>query len=220
MSRDFQEDTGERQLRRLETFLDVSYAVLFVQFILYLPETEDMAWVGLPYGLFSLLVEHWEEMLRLVIAVGLTLFSWNLTNKLLAPLQRTDATHTFLMLLHLILVCFFLFFAVSDPKLITLSSPVGQSLCLAASGFVGIGAWRYARGQGFTRASLSESEKDQVARTAVIEPLTALTNTGFAFVGPIAWTAGWLVIPVVLVAGRRQWERRLGRAREDSTSNS
>lgn len=213
MSRNAQNGTGERQLRRLETFLDVAYAVLFVQFIMYLPETEDMAWAELPYGLLSLLIENSGELLRLVIAVGLTLFSWNLTNKLLAPLQRTDATHTFLMLLHLILVCLFLFFAISDPMLVTLSSPVGQSLCLAASGFVGIGAWYYARRQGFTRTSLSDADKYQVARTAVIEPLTALTNTGFAFVGPIAWTAGWLVIPVVLIAGRRQWERRTGRSR-------
>ena len=212
MSQDTQGDTGARQLRRLETFLDVSYAVLFVQFIMYLPKTEDMAWANLPYGLLSLLIDHWTELLRLIIAVGLTLFSWNLSNTLLSPLERTDTKHTFLMLLHLILVCFFIFFAVSDPMLMTLSSPVGQSLCLAASGFVGIGAWYYARRKGFTRASLSDADKDNVARQAVIEPLAALTNTGFAFVGPIAWTAGWLVIPVALIAGRRQWERRRQRA--------
>jgi hypothetical protein len=217
MSRD---DTGERQLRRLETFLDVSYAVLFVQFIDYLPRTEDMAWANLPYGLLSLLMDNWGELLRLGIAVGLTLFSWNLTNKLLAPLQRTDATHTFLMLLHLILVCLFLFFAVSDPMLVTLSSPVGQSICLAASGFVGIGAWHYARRQGFTRASLSDAEKDQVVRQAVTEPLTALTNTGFAFVGPITWTVGWLVIPIVLITGRRRWERRAQRSPKENASSS
>jgi hypothetical protein len=212
MSQDTQGDTGARQLRRLETFLDVSYAVLFVQFIMYLPKTEDMAWANLPYGLLSLLIDHWTELLRLIIAVGLTLFSWNLSNTLLSPLERTDTKHTFLMLLHLILVCFFIFFAVSDPMLMTLSSPVGQSLCLAASGFVGIGAWYYARRKGLTRVSLSDADKDNVARQAVIEPLTALTNTGFAFVGPIAWTAGWLVIPVALITGRRQWERRRQRS--------
>ena len=212
MSQDTQGDTGARQLRRLETFLDVSYAVLFVQFIMYLPKTEDMAWANLPYGLLSLLIDHWTELLRLIIAVGLTLFSWNLSNTLLSPLERTDTKHTFLMLLHLILVCFFIFFAVSDPMLVTLSSPAGQSLCLAASGFVGIGAWYYARRKGLTRVSLSDADKDNVARQAVIEPLTALTNTGFAFVGPIAWTAGWLVIPVALITGRRQWERRRQRS--------
>ncbi len=59
MSLDLQNDTGGRQLRRLETFLDVSYAVLFVQFIMYLPETEDKAWIDLPYGLLSLLIDNW-----------------------------------------------------------------------------------------------------------------------------------------------------------------
>lgn len=216
-----QHDTGERQLRRLETFLDVSYAVLFIQFIiLYLPEPEDMAWVDLPYGVLSLLIDNWTELLRLIIAVGLTLLSWNMSNKLLAPLDRTDAKHTFLMLLHLILVCFFLFFAIADPMLVTLSSPVGQSLCLAASGFVVVGAWHYARRQGFTRTSLSDAEKDHVVRQAVIEPLTALTNTGFAFVGPLAWTAGWLVIPVVLITGRRQWEQRIRRSPKGDSSDS
>jgi hypothetical protein len=88
MSQDTQGDTGARQLRRLETFLDVSYAVLFVQFIMYLPKTEDMAWANLPYGLLSLLIDHWTELLRLIIAVGLTLFSWNLSNTLLSPLSE------------------------------------------------------------------------------------------------------------------------------------
>ena len=49
---------GRTRLKRLETFLDVAYGVLFVQFIMYLPETEDMAWVNLPFGLLSLLIDH------------------------------------------------------------------------------------------------------------------------------------------------------------------
>ncbi|MGB5312149.1 MAG: hypothetical protein WBN38_08775, partial [Polyangiales bacterium] len=109
--------TGRRQLGRLETFLDVAYAVLFVDFIMYLPHTEDMAWTELPYGLLSLLIENHVDLLRLVIAVGLTLISWNLTHKLLGPLERTDPRHTLLALLQLIFVCLFLFFAIADPGL-------------------------------------------------------------------------------------------------------
>ncbi|MBW2403174.1 MAG: hypothetical protein JRF42_05055, partial [Deltaproteobacteria bacterium] len=90
---------GQRQLRRLETFLDVAYAVLFVDFIMYLPHTEDMAWTDLPYGLLSLLIDNGLDLLRLIIAVGLTLISWNLTHKLLGPLERTDPRHTLLALL-------------------------------------------------------------------------------------------------------------------------
>ncbi len=204
---------GRKQLRRLETFLDVAYAVLFVDFIMYLPHTEDMAWTELPYGLLSLLIDDSANLLRLIIAVGLTLISWNLTHKLLGPLDRTNARHTLLALLQLIFVCLFLFFAIADPGLESLSSPVGQSLSLALSGFIGIAGWSYARKHGLVRADLSETEKDEVPRNAIIEPVTALLNTGFAFVGPGAWTAGWFVIPMVLLSGRGRLERRRERVR-------
>lgn len=200
--------TGHRQLRRLETFLDVAYAVLFVDFIMYLPHTEDMAWTDLPYGLLSLLMDNSEDLLRLVIAVGLTLISWNLTHKLLGPLERTNPRHTLLALLQLIFVCLFLFFAIADPGLESLSSPVGQSLSLALSGFTGIAGWSYARKNGLTRPDLTESEKGEVLGNAIIEPVTALLNTGFAFVGPGAWTAGWFLIPIFLLSARKRLQNR------------
>jgi uncharacterized membrane protein len=208
---------GGKQLRRLETFLDVAYAVLFVDFIMYLPHTEDMAWTELPYGLLSLLVEEPVNLLRLIISVGLTLISWNLTHKLLGPLERTNPRHTLLALLQLIFVCMFLFFAIADPELASLSSPVGQSLSLALSGFIGIAGWSYARRSGLTRPDLNESQKDDVLRNAIIEPVTALLNTGLALVGPGAWTAGWFVIPIVLVSTRGRLERRRERARLDAS---
>ena len=201
------EIVGPNRLRRLETFLDAAYAVLLVHFIMYLPTTEDMAWLELPVGLLSLLLDHVTDMLRLFISVGLTLISWNLTHKLLGPLERTNVAHVSLTLLQLVFVCLFLFFAVADPELKSVSSPVGQSLCLAASGFTGVAGWMYARRKGFTKADLTESQKDEVGRSLVIEPVTALLNTGLAFAGPAAWTIGWFVIPPLLVAVRSRMER-------------
>ena len=208
MSEDSNGAAGRTQLRRLETFLDVAYAVLFVDFMMYLPHTEDMAWEALPYGLLSLLIDHSTDLLRLIIAVGLTLISWNLTHKLLGLLDRTNPRHTLLCLLQLIFVCLFLFFAIADPALESVSSPVGQCLSLALSGFIGIAGWSYARKNGLTRADLSETEKNEVLQSAIIEPVTALLNTGFAFIGPGAWTAGWFVIPMVLVTTRKRVEQR------------
>jgi uncharacterized membrane protein len=195
---------GRNRLRRLETFLDVVYAVLFVHFIMYLPETEDMAWMNLPFGLLSLLQEHLLDLMRLLIAVGLTLLSWNLTHKLLGPLDRTNVVHTLLALLQLIFVCLFLFFAVADPVLKSVSSPVGQSICLAISGFIGIAGWSYARKKGFVRADLSEVQKDDVGRSVIIEPVTAALNAGLGFAGPVIWTLGWFVIPMILAGVRRR----------------
>jgi uncharacterized membrane protein len=198
---------GRKRLRRLETFLDVTYALLFVNFIMYLPETEDMAWTDLPFGLLSLLLDNLLDLMRLIIAVGLTLISWNLTHKLLGPLERTNAVHTLLSLLQLIFVCLFLFFAIADPALESVSSPVGQSVCLAISGFIGIAGWSYARKNGFAKAEFTESQKDDVGRSLIIEPVTALLNAGLGFVGPGIWTLGWFVIPLVLVGARRRLQR-------------
>ena len=199
--------TGRSQLRRLETFLDVAYAVLFVEFIMYLPQTEDMAWTDLHFGLLSLLWDNSLDLMRLLIAVGLALISWNLTHKLLGSLDRTNGVHTLLSLLQLIFVCLFLFFAIADPALVSVSSPVGQSICLATSGFIGIAGWRYARKRGFVKAELTEAQKDEVGRSVIIEPVTALLNTGLGFVGPGTWTLGWFVIPLVLIGASRLLER-------------
>jgi uncharacterized membrane protein len=198
---------GRTNLQRLETFLDVTYAMLFVNFIMHLPYTEDMAWTDLPFGLLSLLIEDPVNLMRLAIAVGLTLISWNLTHKLLGPLERTDANHMLLVLLQLIFVCLFLFFAIADPKLVSVSSPVSQSLCLAMSGFIGLAGWSYARKKDFTRTNLSEKDKDDVRKNAIIEPVTALLTTGLGFIGPGVWTAGWFVIPMILTGTRRWMER-------------
>ena len=199
--------TGHKRLRRLETFLDVTYAVLFVNFIMYLPEGEDMAWTDLPFGLLSLLLDNSLDLMRLFIAVGLTLISWTLTHKLLGPLERSNAVHTLLALLQLIFICLFLFFAVADPTLVSVSSPVGQSICLAISGFIGIAGWSYARKKGFAKADITEAQKDVVGKSLIIEPVTALLNTGLGFLGPVIWTLGWFVIPLVLVGARRLLER-------------
>jgi hypothetical protein len=201
------DDSAYRNLRRLEMFLDVAYAVLTVDFIMYLPQTENMAWTELPYGLFSLLGEDPDRLLRLVISVGLTLISWNLTRKLLAPLVGTNGRHSLLVLLQFLFVCLFLFFAIADPALVSVSSPAGQSICLAISGFIGIAAFIVAQRAGYLRSELTQADGVQLVRSAVVEPVTALLNTGLAFVGPGAWTLGWFVIPLGLIAIRRYVER-------------
>ncbi|GAB2887074.1 hypothetical protein ACCI51_01065 [Microbulbifer echini] len=197
-------DTGtiavrHRRLQRLENFIDVAYALLFVNFVLYLPSGEDMAWTKLEFGLLSLLLEHSEEVFRLFIAVGLTLVQWNLTHKLLGPVEQSNNAHTALVLLQQVVVCFYLYFAISDPKLVSISSTAGQSICLALSGFIGLAGWQYARKRGFANASLTRKEKDNVFKTATTEPIVALLTIGLAFIGPVVWSMGWLVIPLILV---------------------
>ena len=106
-----------------------------------------------------------------------------------------------------VIVCLFLFFAIADPTLQSISSPVGQSICLALSGFIGVASWSYARQNGLVKTVLTKTQKDDVRKSVLIEPTTALLNSGLGFVGPGSWILGWFVIPLVLVGARKLLER-------------
>jgi len=191
---------GRNHLRRLAVFLDVVYAMLFVQMLQYLPQAEDMSWTDQPLGLLQRLIDNRTDLLRIVIGCGLTLIYWNLSNRLLGSLVRTDSKHALLVLLQMVFVCLFLYFAISDPTLAGgPSSPALQSASLAIAGFMGLWGWSYARKHGLVDGCLTTEDKDELARRGLIEPSTALLNTPVAFVGPWSWSAGWLVIPFLVV---------------------
>jgi len=189
-------EQGKKHLQRLETFLDVLYALLFFQMLHYLPQGEDMAWADKPLGLLSLLWANADELLRIFVGLALTIIYWNLNNKLFGPLVRTNGRHAILALLQMFFVCLFIYFAISDPGLAGgPSSPALQCVSLFIAGFVGLWGWSYAGKNQLVNEDLTEAEKDRVARRGLIEPITALLNTPLAFVGPMAWTLGWLIIP-------------------------
>lgn len=189
-------EQGKKHLQRLETFLDVLYALLFFQMLHFLPQAEDMAWADKPLGLLSLLWANADELLRIFVGLALTIIYWNLNNKLFGPLVRTNGRHAILALLQMFFVCLFIYFAISDPGLAGgPSSPALQCVSLFIAGFVGLWGWSYAGKNQLVNEDLTEAEKDRVARSGLIEPITALLNTPLAFVGPMAWTLGWFIIP-------------------------
>ncbi len=191
---------GEKRLRRLEVFLDVVYALLFFHMLLYLPQSEDLAWADKPWGLLSLLADNAGELLRILVGLGLTLIYWNLSHKLLGPVVRTDGRHCLLALLQMLFVCLFLYFAISDPTLAGgPSAPALQCVSLALAGFVGLWGWSYAVRRGLVDDALTKADKDTIAMRGLVEPITALLITPLAFVGPLAWTLGWFIIPLPLV---------------------
>jgi len=193
-------EQGKKHLQRLETFLDVLYALLFFQMLHYLPQGEDMAWADKPLGLLSLLWANADDLLRIFVGLALTIIYWNLNNKLFGPLVRTNGRHAILALLQMFFVCLFIYFAISDPGLAGgPSSPALQCVSLFIAGFVGLWGWSYAGKNQLVNEDLTEAEKDRVARSGLIEPITALLNTPLAFVGPMAWTLGWLIIPFPVI---------------------
>jgi len=189
----------EVQLHRLSTFIDVVYALIFFHmFTTYLPIVEDMIWTSKPYGLLSLLAEKKFELLRIFIGVGLALMYWNQTNNFINNLAKTNGVHVTLSLIQLILVTLFVYFAIADPALESVSSPALQAASLALAGFTGRTSWLYAVVKDMVRPEISKVEANKIMNGSLIEPLTATINIGLAFVGPLVWTFAWFVLPVIL----------------------
>lgn len=183
-------------INRLSRFIDVVYALIFFSIMnQYLPHFEDMSWTEKPYGLLSHL---WDERTgRIVIGVGLSLLYWNQNNNLFKYLVKTNSMHAALSLVQLFFVVLFVYFAIADPGLVTKSSPALQAASLAIAGFMSIGLWKYAVKNGLNREGMSKEEVDQVTKSNLMEPLTAVFNVGLAFIGPLVWTLAWFVLPII-----------------------
>ena len=192
-------EPGRVHLRRLSRFIDVVYALLFFHILsTYLPHFEGMGWMDKPYGLLSHLYDGRNEMLRIFIGAGLTVLYWNQNTKLFRNLARTNFTHGLLSIVQLLFVVLFVYFAIADPDLQSKSSPALQAASLAIAGFIGILALRYAYKKQLMHENMTETDLQGEVRANLMEPMTATINTGLAFVGPLIWTIGWFVLPVVI----------------------
>jgi len=185
-------------LRRLSNFIDVVYALIFFHIMSqYLPHFEGGAWMEKPYGLLSHFYDSRMELLRVIIGSGLALLYWNQSVGIFKHLVRTNYTHAALSLLQLFFVVLFVYFAIADPNLESKSSPALQAASLAIAGFMSVGLWKYAAKKGLIREGMTEEEVNQVTKSNLMEPLTAVINVGLAFVGPMVWTLAWFVLPAV-----------------------
>ena len=205
MSNNLKLKQGERQLRRLSTLLDILYGVLIIKVLDFLPLFENMEWMNKEYGLLAPFIEQPLTLLRIFIGVGLSLLSWTQTKNLFKSLERTDGRHSTYSILQVLFVYFFIYFAIADPNLEGgPSSPALQSLCLAISGLMGILAWRHAGIHGLSDPELKEEEFDRITSKNMVEPMTATLNIILAFIGPMVWTIGWFVWPVLIIFLQRK----------------
>ncbi|MBT8296957.1 MAG: hypothetical protein KJO52_01370 [Maribacter sp.] len=187
---------GTIYLNRLSRFIDVVYALIFFHIMSqYLPHFEDMSWTERPYGLLS---HVWHERTgRIIIGVGPSLLYWNQNNSIFKHLKSTNSIHAAFSLVQLFFVIVFVYFAIADPGLVTISSPALQAASLAIAGFISIALWKYAVKKGLIVDGMSEEDIKQVTRSNLMEPCAATINIGLAFIGPLVWTLAWFVLPVI-----------------------
>jgi len=195
-----------RALRRLEVFLDIAFGLVAVHMMSYLPPVHDTSWVGKPLGLLGALVRNYREVWRSVMGAGITVIAWYVASKRLNCVRATDLVHSTLVLLQAAFLCLFIYFAICDPTLS--GGPSSRALqcgSVVLASVAGQLAWSYARSQNLQDETTPRARLDELTARGWTETLTAVLNTPLSWVGPISWTLGWFIIPVVLTYAPRVW---------------
>ena len=133
-----------RQLIRLETIMDVVYAIILWRIFMVLPRPELDEWDG-GARVIDVLMNYADNFLILLVGLILVLVYWLQNNKLFGNLSRTDGVHAALSLLQLVFLLMYIYFVGLDIRFEGDRSTLFlQSVGLALSGFVAVAAWTYA----------------------------------------------------------------------------
>ena len=201
-----------RSLRRLEVFLDITYGLIAVHMLTYLPPVRDMSWVANRLGLLGVMVGNAREVWRAVMGLGVTAIAWYLSSRRLSQLRQTDLIHTWMTLVQTLVVWFFIYFAICDPTLT--GGPSSRALqcgSVALAGLTGQLAWIYGRWRGMVDADAPPGHLDDIEVRGRTEIATAVLNMPLSWVGPMSWTLGWVLIPLVITQLPRFWSARRDR---------
>jgi uncharacterized membrane protein len=191
-----QKERDARQLRRLQTLMDVVFGLLLFRLFTLLPHP-----IRPETGQFDPLViftESGENFVMFVIGFVLISIYWFQNNKTTGNLVSTDGKHATLSILQLAFLLIY-FYSVrldieTDSDVLALFM---QSVSLALVGFVGVAAWVYASKRAeLVSEAVSAEEVDELKISILSEPLAATFTIPFAFIGPGLWNLSWLSVIV------------------------
>ena len=207
-----------RELRRLETLVDVVFAIVIVAMVFDLPEPDE----SMAFDLASFVAFRIESLIIAMLGVMVVMVYWFQSNLLLGNLKRTNGIHAAISLLQVFLVLAYLLTVGlgisvgSEPIVLAAQSGTAALVGLAAAA-----AWYYASHK--QRLLTPEVGADEVAalRLRVLaEPLTALLTLALAFVSATAWEIGWLAYPLIAAMLHKTGIDRPGGPVSDSAATS
>jgi len=185
-------DPERRHLERLETLIDVVYALVILHLVLLFPIPDDEQWRSRSLGAFF--GENLDVIVLLLVGLWLVILYWGQSNALFGRLDRTDPVHAglsifqvFCVLLYLVSMAIGTQFE-DDPWALAL-----QSLTLGLAGFVSVAAWSYAlRKRRLLRPDCSLQEATALRYQYLAEPITAAITLPCAALGAGPWGTAWL----------------------------
>ena len=192
----------ERQLRRLETFMDVVYAMVIVLIIYSLPDPRDWA----EQGLEAYLDASFDDFGLAALGIVIVLIYWVQNNELLGKLAATDNIHASLSIVQ---VCVVLLYIVSvDIASEFHEVPITLALMsglVAIMGTLSAAGWWYASRRRRLLLPVVGDEEIRALRVSVLaEPLCALITLPCAFVSVLVWNLSWLSY-LVIAALLKRW---------------
>ncbi len=191
-----------RQLVRLETLMDVVYALTIWRLFQLLPRPMPME--DETRSVWELFSDDPRSVLMVAIGMVIVIIYWMQNNLLFGHLERTDSKHTALSILQIFCLLLFLYAirlgtnyeAATDLR-------VFESLTALLVGIPSYWAWRHAKYKGkLVSPSLSKKDADAISVRILAEPITAAITIPFAFFTPVLWEVAWFSYPLILRALR------------------
>jgi len=190
------------QLRRLETLMDVVYALVIWRLFTLFPHPEENE----TRSVWEVLTGEPRAVLLIVIGIVIVIIYWGQNNLLFGCLERTDMQHTAIAIVQLFCLLLFLY-AIRvgveyEPQSDTRLFESITAMLVGVPGYLG---WRHARRAGLISPELPEDETDEISVNILAEPITAAITIPFAIFTPLLWEAAWFSYPVVAsILGRRK----------------
>ena len=188
-----------RELRRLETLIDVVFALVIVMITVDLPVPENSN------DALSFVLGRLEEIALSALGIAVLLIYWFQSNLLLGTLSHTDGKHATLAIFQVFMVLIYMLcvsYGVSAGN--TTLAMVAQSVSAALVGFLAAAAWWYAsHNRRLLDSEISDSEALALRLRVLAEPLTAVLTIVVAFLGPWLWEVAWFTYPVFAFILRR-----------------
>jgi uncharacterized membrane protein len=195
-------DRESRQIRRLETLIDVVFGITLWRLFILLPRPADNPeW----HTLTDMLKDSGMELLIVLVALIVVIIYWLQSHALFKYLVKTDVKHSVLSVLQLFSLLLFLYAIAVGTKLeADETTRLFESVMACLLGVFSFAAWYYALNKGgLVTPELSASDANAITERIKAEPITAAITMPFAY-GMWMWELSWLVYPVVVYLYKRR----------------
>ena len=194
----------QRQLRRLETLIDVVYGITIWRLFTLLPRPEENPdWSTLP----EMLLDSGLNFVIAIIALVIVIIYWIQSNQLFKYLVRTDSWHIGLSIAQLFSLLLFLYsIRVGIGFEANAVSRIFESSTACLLGVFSFAAWYYALHRGnLVTEELSKEDAQAITRRIKAEPVTAAITIPFA-AGMWMWELSWFIYPIVVYVYTKQFK--------------